>query len=288
MTAFGRGQAPGENEEFLVEIHSVNSRRIEIVINMPGDLTEFDPPLRKLISEAVSRGRISVYVSSNPVGNRGNAFIVNADVARQIKDAYDGLRRDLGYDGPVDFSVVASHSDLIVQGKPPAESEKRWGTLRTAAEAALAQLIAMKEAEGENLRKVFDDCLKELEHAVSSIQEFAPGGLERRTEKLKERIHETASGLLDNDERILREIVIFADKLDVSEEIARLESHLDQFRGFLDDALPCGRTIHFLLQEMNREINTIGAKVDDLEISRLVVHAKTELEKMREQGQNIE
>jgi len=123
---------------------------------------------------------------------------------------------------------------------------------------------------------------------VASIEELAPSALEARKERLKARIQEASPLLTDNDERILREIAVLADKLDISEEIARLRSHIDQFRSFLDELEPCGRRMEFLIQEMNREINTIGSKTDDLTISRLVIAGKTELEKVREQSQNIE
>ncbi len=288
MTAFGRGQASGQQEDFLVEIHSVNSRRLEIVVNASGQLTEFDPLLRKFISGSISRGRVAVYVSSQPAYGRATLFRANTDLAKQLKGAYDELSKALGYKDRVDFSVIASQPDIIVPAESPGDPQDRWSVLKAAAEGALAKLIAMKETEGSNLRKIFEDSLAELEKTVDAIQKTAPAALRRHTERLKERIQQAASPLPDDEERILREIVILADKLDVSEEIARLQSHIQQFRALIDGSEPCGRTMDFLIQEMSREINTIGAKGDDLTISRLVVHAKTELEKMREQGQNIE
>jgi len=288
MTAFARGQSSGENDDFLIEIHSVNSRRLEIVTNLPGELTEFDPPLRKLVSGVISRGRVSVYVSVQPGCSGGQALHVNAQVARRLKHAYDELKELLGYEGDVDFSIIASHADLIVQTTASSDRKKQWAALRSAAETALADLVAMKEAEGENLKKVFDESLAEIEKTVGSISTAAPAGLDRHTEKLRNRIREVAPELSDNEDRLLREIVILADKLDISEEIDRLKSHVAQFRQLTDDPKPCGRTMDFLIQEMNREVNTIGAKADDLKISKLVVHAKVQLEKMREQAQNIE
>ncbi len=288
MTAFGRAQAAAENEDFLVEIHSVNSRRLEIVINMPGELTQFDPPLRNLIAGAVSRGRLTVFITCQPSYGRGQAFRVNTDMAKQLKEAYDDLRRILGYAGRVDFSTIASRYDLIVAGNPPSNPEKRWPALKAAAEDALAQLIRMKQSEGQNLLTSFQDILEQLQQALTDIEQLAPAALETHKEKLATRVREAAPGLTDNEERILREIAILADKLDICEEIARLNSHIEQFRGFMDDAEPRGRTMDFLIQEMNREINTIGAKAADLRISTLVVRAKTELEKLREQTHNIE
>jgi uncharacterized protein (TIGR00255 family) len=288
MTAFGRGQSHGENEDFLVEIHSVNHRRLEIVLNIPGELTEFDPPLRKLIGAALSRGRISLFVSVQPAYDRAKAFRLNTDMARQLKKAYDELRTSLGYDGEVDFSIIASRPDLIVSGSLPADPQTRWTALKAAAQAALHELLAMKKIEGDNLRKGFDESLSELDKIVASVEEIAPAALQKHIHRLKERVSEATSELADNQDRVLREIAIFADKLDLSEEVARLKSHIAQFRTFMDDAKPSGRTMDFLVQEMNREINTIGAKADDLTVSRMVVRGKTELEKIREQAQNIE
>jgi uncharacterized protein (TIGR00255 family) len=288
MTAFGRGQSHGENEDFLVEIHSVNHRRLEVVVNIPGELTEFDPPLRKLIGAALSRGRISLFVSVQPAYDRGNAVRLNTDMARQLKKAYDQLRTSLGYEGEVDFSIIASRPDLIVPGSPAADPKSRWTALNAAAKTALDELLAMKKIEGENLRKGFDQSLHELEKIVASVEELAPVALQKHIQRLKERVREATSELPDNEDRVLREIAIFADKLDVSEELARLKSHIAQFRSFMDEPKPSGRTMDFLVQEMNREINTIGAKADDLTVSKMVVRGKTELEKIREQAQNIE
>jgi uncharacterized protein (TIGR00255 family) len=288
MTAFGRGHFLGENEHFLVEMHSVNSRHLEIVVNMPGELTEFDPRLRKIVRAAVSRGHVTVFVSCQPAYGRGQGFRVNAEMARALKEAYDQLRQLLAYEGDVDFFSIASRYDLVVPGNPPADPEQRWSGLKAAAEEALSVLIAMKQTEGENLRPALADSLDELQRTLASIEELAPVALQRHKETLKARIADAAPGLADNDERILREIVILADRLDLTEEINRIKSHLDQFRSIMAEVEPCGRTMHFLTQEVNREINTIGAKSDDLRISRLVVSAKTELEKLREQSSNIE
>jgi uncharacterized protein (TIGR00255 family) len=288
MTAFGRGQFSAETEDFLVELHSVNSRRLEIIVNMPGDLTEFDPALRKLISGSLTRGRVSVFVSAQPTYNRGRALHVNTELAQQLKDAYDELRASLGYEGEVDFPLIASRPEIIVPAAGTADSQERWLAIQSATEQALAQLIAMKENEGSNLRPSLETHLTTLETTVGDIETLAPSSLEKRTDKLRARITEAFSELSDTQDRILREIALLADRLDICEEIARLTSHLQQFRELLDDTAPSGRTLLFLLQEMNREINTIGAKANDLAISQCVVRGKAEIEKLREQTENLE
>jgi uncharacterized protein (TIGR00255 family) len=224
MTAFGRGHFLGENEHFLVEMHSVNSRHLEIVVNMPGELTEFDPRLRKIVRAAVSRGHVTVFVSCQPAYGRGQGFRVNAEMARALKQAYDQLRQLLAYEGDVDFFSIASRYDLVVPGNPPADPEQRWSGLKAAAEEALSVLIAMKQTEGENLRPALADSLDELQRTLASIEELAPVALQRHKETLKARIADAAPGLADNDERILREIVILADRLDLTEEINRIKS----------------------------------------------------------------
>lgn len=288
MTAFARGQASGESEDFLIEVHSVNSRRLEIATNLPGDLIQFDPSLRKLIGEPVTRGRVTVHVSVRPNPAKGASFRADTALARQLKNAYDELRSLLGYPGQVEFSVLAARGELLVYPEVPEDPGKRWGVLQTAACAALQRLLLMKETEGENLRPVFEACLGRLERATAAIREAAPAAMARHTEKLRLKIKDAAPGLGDNEERLLREIVILADKLDLAEELDRLNSHISQFRVLMNDPKPCGRTMDFLIQEMNREVNTVGAKAADLTISQLVVEAKVQLEVMREQAQNIE
>jgi uncharacterized protein (TIGR00255 family) len=288
MTAFARGQASGESEDFLIEIHSVNSRRLEIVINLPGDLTELDPPLRKLVSESLTRGRVTVHVSVRPNSEKSPPFRVDTALARQLKRTYDELRTALGYSGPVDFSIVAARPELVACSPAPTEPAKRWATLQTAAREALQRLLSMKQIEGDNLRPVFDNSLAQLQRTTAAIRAASPGAVQKQADRLRAKINETAPNLTDNDERILREIVILADKLDLAEELDRLDSHISQFRVLLNDPKPCGRTMDFLLQEMNREINTIGAKAADLAVSQLVVEVKVQLELMREQAQNIE
>lgn len=288
MTAFARGQASAESEDFLIEIHSVNSRRLEIVVNLPGDLTEFDPPLRKLVSEALTRGRVTVHVNVRPNSAKAAPFLADTTLARQLKHTYDDLRTALGYEGPVDFSILAARPELIAYTPVSGDSPERWQHLQTAVRSALQRLTTMKQTEGDNLRPTFDAALSRLQRSISSIRAAAPAAVQKQTEKLRARINEVAPNLCDNDERLLREIVILADKLDLAEELDRLDSHLSQFRLLLNDDKPCGRTMDFLIQEMNREINTIGAKAADLTISQLVVEAKVQLEVMREQAQNIE
>lgn len=288
MTAFARGQASAESEDFLIEIHSVNSRRLEIVVNLPGDLTEFDPPLRKLVSESLTRGRVTVHISVRPNSTKARPFQADTTLARQLKLTYDELRAALGYSGPVDFSILASRPELIAYSPVVGDPAPRWATLQTGVRSALQRLITMKQTEGENLRAVFENSLAHLQRTISAIRAAAPAAVEKQTEKLRAKINEIAPNLGDHDERLLREIVILADKLDLAEELDRFDSHLSQFQLLMNDEKPCGRTMDFLIQEMNREINTIGAKAADLTISQLVVEAKVQLEVMREQAQNIE
>lgn len=288
MTAFGRGQSSAAIDQILVEIHSVNSRRLEIIVNLPGELTEFDPPLRKLIAGAISRGRVSVYVSNQRSAGRTPAFRVNSELAKELKAAYDELRESLGYAGEVDFGILAGRPEIIAPDTAPGDCEECWAGIQTATKEALSQLLAMKEKEGQNLRPSLEVNLDDVEETLSVIEGLAPGVLKKHKARLTERISEAFPGLGDNEERVLREIALLADRLDISEEIARLRSHMKQFGDLLDAAEPAGRTLQFLLQEMNREINTIGSKANDLAISREVVRGKAAMEKLREQANNLE
>ena len=288
MTAFGRGQSSAGIEEILVEIHSVNSRRLEIIVNLPGELTEFDPPLRKLIAGAISRGRVSVYVSNQRSSGRSPAIRVNKELAKELKAAYDELRETLGYTGELEFGILAARPEIIAPDNTPGDSDTCWAGIQGATKEALSQLLAIKEKEGENLRPSLEVDLDDVDETLRAIEGLAPGMLAQQQARLTERISEAFPGLGDNEERVLREIALLADRLDISEEITRLRSHMKQFRELLDAPEPAGRSLQFLLQEMNREINTIGSKANDLAISRQVVRGKVAIEKLREQANNLE
>jgi uncharacterized protein (TIGR00255 family) len=289
MTAFGRSEHTGELGSFLVELQSVNRKHLELDVNLPRELGPLEPQVRKRLSAALGRGKVSCYVGARLAAGAGQTVEPNEPLARMVKQSYEQLRDALGYSGPVPFDLVARVKEVLAVRNDSADAQRFWPPLEAALEAALEQLVAMKRTEGEAMRGDFGARLEAILGHIGAIEAVAPAAAARYRERLTERLHELAAELVDNPDRIVRESAILAEKLDITEELVRLRSHVEQFRSYLDNSdTGVGRTLEFLTQEMHRELNTIGNKSSELEITNRVVLAKSELEKIREQVQNVE
>jgi len=289
MTAFGRGETISELGHFLVEIQSVNRKHLEVVIYLPKEFLQLDPKLRKIISRRIGRGRVSIYLAPELNPAERDMIKLNTPLAKQLKDAYEKLQRDLGYENAkVDFSLIAKNKEIIAVSEKTTDVKRYWNLVKEATEKALDELIAMKTAEGESIKKDFINRLQKIKKIVSSIEKYAPDAIKKYRHKLKEKIATVSRDMPNNEEKILREIAIFADKVDITEELTRMKSHIAQFHKYINSNKPIGRTLDFLVQEMHRELNTTSSKSFDISISNLVVKGKSELEKIREQVQNIE
>jgi len=289
MTAYGRGTASFAYGSFTVEIQSVNRRYLEVNINLPRLLTRFEVPLRKKVAARVGRGMVNVFIgwrseSQNPV-----TVTPNITLAKGVKHAWEQIAFDLGLESKIDLSLLAREKDLLLFEEELPEEECFQEALEKSLDEALDRLLEMKEKEGKMLSKDLHERVQTLVGIIDEIERYAPGGTERYRQKLNERLEELFAGSPENEERLLREVALFAERIDVTEEIVRFRSHIAQFQGMLEKPLELqGKTLDFLIQELNREINTIGSKASDLAITKQVVQAKGELEKMREQVQNIE
>jgi uncharacterized protein (TIGR00255 family) len=289
MTAFGRSEHTAELGSFLVELQSVNRKHLEVDVNLPRELGPLEPHVRKRLSGALGRGKVNCYVGARLAAGAAQTVEPNEPLARMVKQSYEQLRDALGYEGPVSFDLVARVKEVLTVRNGSVDAQRFWPPLETALEAALEQLLAMKRAEGEAMHGDFCARIEAILEHVGAIEAVAPAAAARYRERLTERLHELAAELVDNPDRILRESAILAEKLDITEELVRLRSHLEQFRSYLDNSdTSVGRTLEFLTQEMHRELNTIGNKSAELEITNRVVLAKSELEKIREQLQNVE
>lgn len=289
MTAFGRSEHADELGSFLVEIQSVNRKHLEVDINLPRELGQLEPHVRKRLSGALGRGRVSCYVGARLAPGQAQTVEPNEPLARMVKESYEQLRDSLGYSQPIPFDLIARTKEVLTFRNSGGDVERFWPVIEAALEAALEQLIAMKLAEGEAMHKDIQTRLGAILEHVTAIEVVGPAAAERYRERLTERLNELAAELVDNEERIVREAAILADKLDITEELVRLRSHVEQFRSYLEsDATSVGRTLEFLTQEMHRELNTVGNKSSEAEITNRVVLAKSELEKIREQVQNVE
>lgn len=291
MTAFGRACISTPLGRFVVEIQSVNRKHLEINTFMPKELVRFDPDVKNWIARQVMRGQIIVKVSA--VFEKESPVVVqpNLPLVRQYKEACDRIADDLGIKiDPESFLHILSKDSGILLYEENIKDEAGYReNLQQAVEAALKELVAMKIHEGDVLQKDILSRLQNLRSCVGQVALKAPGATQRYRQKLLERLKEVLESNLDSDERILKEIGIYAEKIDIAEEITRFESHLSQFSDLIgSETESVGKTLDFLIQELNREINTIASKSSDIEVSRLVVEIKSELERIREQIQNVE
>jgi len=287
MTGYGRGTATLEGRQIAVELSSVNRKQAEISLSLPRALLELEPRVRDEINAHISRGRLTVAVGlHHKAGKRGSA--INLEAARAYRKHLDTLRKELKLAGEVTLDHVLRGPGVIDSDDVEIDTDDAWPALGKALKAALEQFVKMRQQEGDALAADLRKRTLAIQKHVKTISVLAPKVMEHHRGSLLERAAKAGLEIGENDERLLKEIVFFADRSDISEELTRLRSHLDQFFGQLSKDEPVGRTLDFLLQEMFRETNTIGNKANFLAISQIVVSMKTELEKLREQVQNIE
>lgn len=288
MTGFGRGEATTPFGKFIAEVHSVNRKHFEINVNLAKNFLALEPRLRSLVAESISRGRINVQVNFERSDHQMGKVIVNEELARNYLHTYQLLKQEFGLKGEIDLGMLVHSQDVVSYQEVFVDPEEGWPAVEEAVAKALAGLNQMRSAEGKALLKDISGRLKLVGKSVAKIHKLAPKTIKRYEKNLLKKIREADKGASKEEELIMKEIALFADRIDVSEELTRLESHLSQFDGLLGKREPVGRTLDFILQEMHREINTIGSKANNAEISREVVFIKSELEKIREQVQNVE
>jgi len=286
MTGYGRGTASFEGRQIAVELSSVNRKQAEIALSLPRALLELEPRLRDEINAQLSRGRLTVVVGLHAkAGTRGG---INLAAARAYRDQLEVVRKTLKLGGEVTLEQVLRGPGVMATDEAEAPAAKAWPVLLQALRKALGQFVQMRRREGRALAADLRMRLASLQRKVKEISTLAPKVMEHQRNALLDRAAKAGLEMEASDERLLKEIVFFSDRSDISEELTRLRSHLDQFLEHLTRDEPVGRTLDFLLQEMFRETNTVGNKANFLAISQIVVGMKTELEKLREQVQNIE
>ncbi len=288
MTGFGRAQETIDGRDILVEIKSVNHRFFEFSCRVPRAYGYLEEKLKRYLQTKISRGKVDVGVTIVTLDGANAQVEINRELARGYVDALRALSDEFELIDDLSLSAVARFSDIFTVRKGLEDEEVIWDGVKTVLDEAADRFIAMRAAEGERLR---DDCLDRLcriEQAVGVIEERSPQVVEEYRERLYRKLQELLADRNIDDSRILTEAAIFADKTAVAEETVRLRSHIAQFREILKLKEPVGRKLDFLVQEFNRETNTIGSKAQDLEVARIVVDVKSEIEKIREQIQNIE
>ena len=288
MTGYGRGHSAHNGSKFSVELNSVNRKQSDVVVALPRELAELEPRVRDVINAEVSRGRLNVVVACHQSASAGKNLALDAALARTYFRAMQDLQRELQAEGEISIETVLRAPGVLRLPEEQLSIDEAWPHVEAALKEALADLVKMREREGKHLAKDLIRRLKAVRGSVRKIRQLQPGVLKRHRQSLHERIQRAGVELAIDDDRLIKEVIFFADKSDISEELTRLESHFAQFAHHLRKSEPVGRTLEFMCQELGREFNTLGAKANDVEISQLVVTCKAEMEKIREQIQNIE
>ncbi len=288
MTGFGRGEAQRSGVTWSVECSSVNRKQLEVAVNLPRELSELENAVRTEVSAAVSRGRVNVAVRKESAAAATDAIRVDQVLAEQYFHAMHALALKLDIPSDISLTDITRMPGVITQAQAEIVTEDAWPSIQQALAASLKQLNTMRSTEGASLRSDIEARLALIESLLESIRAKAATVPEHQRKVLRQRLEDAGLPLPLDDERLVKEIALFADRTDISEELTRAASHVQQFRSYLASDTPAGRSLDFLLQEFFREFNTMGSKCNNAEIAHHVVTAKTELEKIREQVQNAE
>ena len=286
MTGYGRARQTLNGRDITVELRSVNSRFLEYSSRIPRAFSFLEEPLKKLVSARVSRGKVELSLTVQSIEAADTVVSVNWTLVKGYHDALVELSERLELKNDMTAGMIARFPDVLSQTAAPLDEEALWENVRTVAEQAVDAFLSMRAVEGEKMREDLLNRLTTVETLVTGIEQNSAGRVQAYTDKLYARLKELLDDRNIDEGRILTEAAIFADKTAIDEETVRLRSHVAQYRQILSGDGPVGRKLDFLTQELNREANTIGSKCQDLEITRLVVELKAEIEKIREQLQN--
>lgn len=289
MTGYGRKSIETDVFSVTAEVRSVNHRFLEPTVYIPRPFMIYEDKVKRLLGQYIRRGKVDVYISIEGAGLYNRELNVDWHLLEQYIETMDEVKRRFSLSGELTTTALLEAPDAFSVTEKNQETGNVEEPLLQAVEEALRQLVEMRENEGDHL---YDDLKRRLDHIESSVNrlvEYAPKVREQYCTRLRKRIEDFLDGTTELDEaRMMNEIAVFSDKSDIAEELTRLKSHIEQFRKYLEDDDAVGKKLNFLQQEMNREMNTIGAKGNDFDISVQVVEMKSELEKMKEQIQNIE
>ncbi|MEO0416299.1 MAG: YicC/YloC family endoribonuclease [Verrucomicrobiota bacterium] len=288
MTGFGAGEAGSSNWLISVEISTVNRKQLDVAVHLPPLLQPFDGDARQLITKRMSRGRVMVKASLTSSIDNETQLTVDHGLAAQYIEAAQKIASDNGLGTQVSAADLFRAPGIFQLSELESEPEELKDDFFKALNDALVKLDEMQSVEGENLRSDLLSRLETIETEMGKVGPMSKSVVEYHRKNLHQRLADSGLDIDLDDERLLREIGLFADRCDVSEEITRIASHIGQFRTYFDSKEPVGRPLDFLCQELNRELNTVGSKANDAEIAMCVVNSKTELEKVREQVQNVQ
>ncbi|MGN0612773.1 MAG: YicC/YloC family endoribonuclease [Porcipelethomonas sp.] len=288
MTGYGRQQIIVDQRDITVEIKSVNHRYYEFSARVPRAYSYLEDKLKSFIKGSISRGKVEANVTINTLSGREVNINIDKVMAQGYIDALREANKEFGLEDNITLSTMIKFSDIFNVQKVADDEEEIWNDVKTVAQVALEKFITMRETEGESLKVDLLQKISNIETILEKVESAAPLTAKRYYEKLYAKLHEILGDTNIDEQRIVTETAIFAEKIAIDEETVRLRSHISQFRELLDTDEPLGRKLDFLVQEINREINTIGSKAQDVHITKCVVDMKSEVEKIREQIQNIE
>lgn len=289
MTGYGKGEASSSGFRIKVELKSVNNRYLDITVKLPRYLIYLEESINKLIKEKLGRGKVDVFINLDFESISSLEVKVDIPLAMNFKNALSDLKDQLQIEDSIRLSNILSIPDVIRTEKRDLDEASVWETLRSAIDSALSQIVVMRESEGQQLKLDMLEKLGKIEEITSEVKIRSPLVVEEYRRKLNERIAALLEepAIIDQD-RLAMEVAIYADKSSIDEELTRMNSHIAQFRSIIEEDGAVGRKLDFLIQEFNREVNTIGSKSSDSIIVNKVVDLKSEIEKIREQVQNIE
>lgn len=288
MTGYGSAKGSVEGQEITVELKSVNNRYLDCSVRLPRNFLFAEDTVKQAVSAGVSRGKVDVFVSAQASQDSGTVVSVNEDLARGYRDAVAHIAETLGLESGLSAFSLARFPDVLTVERRELDKDKAAAALSEITAKAVEEFNAMREREGERLRRDMLGKLETIEGLVSVVEERSPQTVKEYRERLEARLRDILADRSLDEQRVITEAAIFADRTAVDEETVRLRSHIAQFRTMLEEGSPIGRKMDFLVQEFNRESNTIGSKCSDASLAKVVVDLKSEIEKIREQLQNVE
>lgn len=288
MTGFGRYEYQLDSKKYTVELKSVNHRYLDVNIRMPKKLNLFEASIRALLKQYAARGKVDIFITYEDTAQEQAALKYNAALAAEYVKYFRQMSEEFGVENDLRASVLARCPEVLEMEAQEEDEEELWKGLKATLEGAFERFVETRETEGEHLKQDILEKLANMEMFVAKIEEHSPEIVARYRAKLEEKMQEILADTQIEENRIAAEVILFADKICTDEEIVRLKSHISHMRDTLDLTGDIGRKLDFIAQEMNREANTTLSKANDLEISNYAIDLKTEIEKIREQIQNIE
>nr|WP_288555288.1 YicC/YloC family endoribonuclease [uncultured Mediterraneibacter sp.] len=288
MTGFGRCELVRDSRKFTVELKSVNHRYLDVNIRMPKKLNFFESSIRSLLKQYAARGKVDLFISYEDSAQNQVSLKYNEALAAEYLDCFRKMEEQFGLENDIRVSALSRYPEVITMEEQAVDEEELWSLLKETLEGAFTQFVETRITEGENLKKDLLGKLDGILEDVEAIEKRSPEIVKEYREKLEEKVQELLGDTQIDENRLATEIVLFADKICTDEELVRLRSHVLHMKATLDEESGIGRKLDFIAQEMNREANTILSKANDLDVSNHAINLKTEIEKIREQIQNIE